>query len=233
MNQILLADDDIELCNLLTDYLIAENFEIQAVHDGESAVEQALAHSYDVMILDIMMPRLNGLEVLKQLQNKVKLPILMLTARGDDIDRILGLEMGADDYLAKPCNPRELVARLRAILRRTQQHKVIDLESQIILGDLKLNRAERTVFIKQQIIDLTSTEFNILDTLVKSAGQVIDKKMLTEESLSRKLTAYDRSIDVHLSNIRRKLGFHLNGGQRIKTIRGIGYLYVVSDRTNS
>ena len=231
MNKILLADDDVELCTLLTEYLLAENFQVEAVHDGESAVQQVLMKHYDVMILDIMMPRLNGLEVLKQLQHKSTLPILMLTARGDDIDRIVGLEMGADDYLAKPCNPRELVARLRAILRRTQQqnNKEPVVESMTILGDLKFNRTDRTVFINQQVIDLTSTEFNVLDILIQSAGQVIDKEMLTEQALLRKLTIYDRSIDMHLSKIRKKLGSYATGGQRIKTIRGIGYIYVIAE----
>lgn len=230
MDQILLADDDIELCNLLTEYLRAENFQVEAVHDGEAAVQYALNKQYDVMILDIMMPRLNGLEVLKRLQYEIKMPILMLTARGDDIDRILGLEMGADDYLPKPCNPRELVARLRAILRRT---RMVQLETNhepiSIIGDLILDRSNRTVSVMQRIIDLTSTEFNVLDSLIKHAGQVVNKETLTEESLLRKLTAYDRSIDMHLSKIRKKLGAHADGSQRIKTIRGAGYIYTLTE----
>jgi two-component system response regulator CpxR len=152
----------------------------------------------------------------------------MLTARGDDIDRILGLEMGADDYLPKPCNPRELVARLRAILRRTQKEPIEEAaisQSVSTIGDLTLDRQNRTVLVKQQTINLTSTEFNVLDTLIKQAGQIVNKETLTEESLFRKLTVYDRSVEMHVSNIRKKLGPHNNGSQRIKTIRGLGYLY--------
>lgn len=230
MDKILLADDDTELCILLTDYLSAENFQVTSVHDGQSAVEQALTNRYDVMILDIMMPRLSGLDVLKKLYGKIDMPILMLTGRGDDIDRILGIEMGADDYLPKPCNPRELVARLRAILRRTRnQIKNIEPNPQTILDDLKINRADRTVFITEQAIELTSTEFNVLNLLVNHAGEIIDKETLTQKSLLRKLTPHDRSIDMHLSNIRKKLGPSKKGTQRIKTIRGIGYLYVLDN----
>ncbi len=230
MDKILLADDDIEYCALLSEYLLAENFLVESVHDGETAIQYALEKEYDLMILDIMMPRLNGLEVLKRLQNKIQIPILMLTARGDDIDRILGLEMGADDYLPKPCNPRELVARLRAILRRTrkEQMETVDSQSVTIAGDLTLDRHNRTVLIMQKIIDLTSTEFNVLDTLIKQAGQIVNKETLTEESLFRKQTIYDRSIEMHVSKIRKKLGLHADGCQRIKTIRGIGYLYATT-----
>ena len=232
MDLILLADDDTELCTLLSEYLHAENFKVEAVHDGESAVQHALEKHYDVMILDIMMPKLNGLEVLKRLQNQVQTPILMLTARGDDIDRILGLEMGADDYLAKPCNPRELVARLRAILRRTQTIQTdTHLEAVSRMGDLTLDRSNRTVLIEQQAISLTSTEFNVLDSLLKHSGQVVSKEILTEESLQRKMSPYDRSIEMHISKIRKKLGTHADGSQRIKTIRGTGYLYTLAENT--
>lgn len=168
MKHILLADDDTELCTLLTEFLYAENFKVDSVHDGETAIHSALNNHYDVMILDIMMPRLNGLEVLQRLQHEVSMPILMLTARGDDIDRILGLEMGADDYLAKPCNPRELVARSRAILRRIEgSHMESRDQAVTLMGDLKLDRRSRTVRLNQQVVMLTSTEFNVLDTLIK------------------------------------------------------------------
>jgi len=230
MDKILLADDDIEYCALLSEYLLAENFLVESMHDGETAIQHALEKEYDLMILDIMMPRLNGLEVLKRLQNKIQIPILMLTARGDDIDRILGLEMGADDYLPKPCNPRELVARLRAILRRTrkEQMETIDSQSVTIVGDLTMDRHNRTVLVMQKIINLTSTEFNVLDTLIKQAGQIVNKETLTEESLFRKQTIYDRSVEMHVSKIRKKLGSHVDGSQRIKTIRGVGYLYATT-----
>jgi two-component system response regulator CpxR len=155
----------------------------------------------------------------------------MLTARGDDIDRILGLEMGADDYLPKPCNPRELVARIRAILRRTQKEQTETAISQSVstIGDLTFDRHNRTVLVMQKTIDLTSTEFNVLETLIKQAGQIVKKETLTEESLFRKLTVYDRSVEMHISNIRKKLGSHANGSQRIKTIRGVGYLYAPTE----
>lgn len=231
MDKILLADDDIEYCALLSEYLLAENFLVESVHDGKTAIQHALEKEYDLMILDIMMPQLNGLEVLKQLQNKIQIPVLMLTARGDDIDRILGLEMGADDYLPKPCNPRELVARLRAILRRTQKEKMEEGVSQSvsIVGDLTLERHNRSVLVMQKVIDLTSTEFNVLDTLIKQAGQIVKKETLTEESLFRKQTIYDRSVEMHVSKIRKKLGSHADGSQRIKTIRGVGYLYAPAE----
>ncbi len=231
MDKILLVDDDVELCALLSEYLLAENFLVTSVHNGEAAIEHALKKEYDLMILDIMMPKPNGLEVLKQLQNKIQIPILMLTARGDDIDRILGLEMGADDYLPKPCNPRELVARLHAILRRTQKEQIEMTASQSVstIGDLTLDRQNRTILIMQKTINLTSTEFNVLDTLIKQAGQIVNKQTLTKQTLFRKLTVYDRSVEMHISNIRKKLGSHTNGSQRIKTIRGLGYLYAPSE----
>ncbi len=231
MDKILLADDDIEYCALLSEYLLAENFLVESVHDGETAIQHALEKEYDLMILDIMMPQLNGLEVLKRLQNKIQIPVLMLTARGDDIDRILGLELGADDYLPKPCNPRELVARLRAILRRTQKKQIeaVDSQSISIVGDLTLDRHNRTVKVTQESITLTSTEFNVLDTLIKQAGQIVKKETLTEESLFRKQTIYDRSVEMHVSKIRKKLGSHTDGSQRIKTIRGLGYLYAPAE----
>jgi len=231
MDKILLADDDIEYCALLSEYLLAENFLVESVHDGKTAVQHALEKEYDLMILDIMMPQLNGLEVLKQLQNKIQIPVLMLTARGDDIDRILGLEMGADDYLPKPCNPRELVARLRAILRRTRKEQMAEGDSQSvsIVGDLTLDRHNRSVLVMQKSINLTSAEFNVLDTLIKQAGQIVKKETLTEESLFRKQTIYDRSVEMHVSKVRKKLGLHADGSQRIKTIRGIGYLYAPAE----
>ncbi len=227
MYRILLADDDVELCRLLTEYLTAENFDVDSAYDGETALEQALTGNYHIIVLDIMMPRLNGLEVLKKMQGKVDTPVIMLTARGDDIDRIVGLEMGADDYLPKPCNPRELVARLRALLRRVEKSLKPEKESKKAVGDLTISLTQRTVLLERQSVNLTSTEFNVLQALLNHAGEVVDKQKLTQESLLRKLTPHDRSIDMHLSRIRKKLGNYPDGGQRIKTIRGIGYIYVV------
>lgn len=226
MASVLLADDDVELCDLLQEYLVGEGFEVETVHDGEHATQAAQGGAFDILVLDVMMPKLNGFDVLRQLRTDSELPILMLTARGDDIDRIVGLEIGADDYLVKPCNPRELAARIRAVLRRTQLS--IAHESPLIeIDDLRLTPSQRTVERSGKPITLTSTEFSVLEVLMRQAGQVVSKDDLTEEALGRKLTAYDRSIDMHVSNLRKKLGPATDGSQRIKTVRSVGYLYAV------
>ncbi len=193
------------------------------MHDGENAVKKALNQPFDAIILDVMLPKLNGFEVLKAIREHLETPVLMLTARGDDIDRIVGLEIGADDYLPKPCNPRELVARLRAILRRTQkipaQRPII--EHQGILVDC----SKRIATQHGEVLELTNAEFNILEMLIKSPGQAFSKEELTEYALGRKYTAYDRSIDVHISNLRNKLGDNEEGEPIIKTVRGFGYMF--------
>lgn len=222
-NAILIVDDDTELTDLLTQYLEPEGFSVVAVHDGDSGVKKALNQSFDAIILDVMLPKLNGFEVLKAIREHLETPILMLTARGDDIDRIVGLEIGADDYLPKPCNPRELVARLRAILRRTQKtpvHKPI-IEKHNIMVDCSKRHAR----MNDSYLDLTNAEFNILEMLIKSPGQAFSKEELTEYALGRKYTAYDRSIDVHISNLRNKLGDNHEGDPIIKTVRGFGYIF--------
>ena len=222
-SHILIIDDDTELTDLLMQYLEPEGFNVSCVHDGESGVKHALNKSFDAIILDVMLPKLNGFEVLKAVREHSDTPVLMLTARGDDIDRIVGLEIGADDYLPKPCNPRELVARLRAILRRTQKnpiHKPI-IEQHNILVDC----AKRLVTLHGHELELTNAEFNILEMLIKSPGQAFSKEELTEYALGRKFTAYDRSIDVHISNLRNKLGDNPSGEELIKTVRGFGYLF--------
>jgi len=222
-NNILIVDDDTELTDLLTQYLEPEGFNVVCVHDGEAAIKKALNQLFDAIILDVMLPKLNGFEVLKGIREHLETPVLMLTARGDDIDRIVGLEIGADDYLPKPCNPRELVARLRAILRRTQkipaQRPVI--EQQGIVVDC----SKRTARQHDIEMDLTNAEFNILEMLIKSPGQAFSKEELTEYALGRKYTAYDRSIDVHISNLRNKLGDNQAGEPLVKTVRGFGYLF--------
>ncbi|WP_419418491.1 two-component system response regulator CpxR [Legionella sp. D16C41] len=222
-SNILIVDDDIELTDLLQQYLEPEGFHVVCVHDGENAVKKALNQSFDAIILDVMLPRLNGFEVLKAIREHLETPVLMLTARGDDIDRIVGLEIGADDYLPKPCNPRELVARLRAILRRTQkipaQRPII--EHQNIVVDC----SKRIVTYYGQPMELTNAEFNILEMLIKSPGQAFSKEELTEYALGRKYTAYDRSIDVHISNLRNKLGDNDLGEPLVKTVRGFGYMF--------
>ncbi|WP_238583944.1 two-component system response regulator CpxR [Legionella drozanskii] len=218
-----MVDDDTELTDLLTQYLEPEGFEVICVHDGESAIKKALNHSFDAIILDVMLPKLNGFEVLKAIREHLETPVLMLTARGDDIDRIVGLEIGADDYLPKPCNPRELTARLRAILRRTQkiptQRPII--EHQGIIVDC----SKRVATQEGEVLELTNAEFNILEMLIKSPGQAFSKEELTEYALGRKYTAYDRSIDVHISNLRNKLGDNQEGEPIVKTVRGFGYMF--------
>jgi two-component system response regulator CpxR len=222
-NSILIVDDDTELTDLLTQYLEPEGFQVICVHDGESAIKKALNQSFDAIILDVMLPKLNGFEVLKALREHLETPVLMLTARGDDIDRIVGLEIGADDYLPKPCNPRELTARLRAILRRTQkiptQRPII--EHQGIIVDC----SKRVASQEGDVLELTNAEFNILEMLIKSPGQAFSKEELTEYALGRKYTAYDRSIDVHISNLRNKLGDNQEGEPIVKTVRGFGYMF--------
>lgn len=223
MPVILIIDDDTELCDLLKQYLSVEGFDVETIHDGEEGAQLALSKDYDGIILDVMLPKKNGFEVLKSIRERKDTPILMLTARGDDIDRIVGLEIGADDYLPKPCNPRELVARLRAILRRSQ--KASAPKPTLTVGDLVIDTAKRIVTLNGTTIELTNAEFNILEMLVKAPGQAFSKEELTEKALGRKFTAYDRSIDVHISNLRNKMGENSQGTPRIKTVRGFGYMY--------
>lgn len=220
---ILIVDDDTELTDLLTQYLEPEGFKPVCVHDGENGVKKALNQSFDAIILDVMLPKLNGFEVLKAIREHLETPVLMLTARGEDIDRIVGLEIGADDYLPKPCNPRELVARLRAILRRTK--KIPAIRPIIEEHNIKVDCSKRHVTMAGTYLELTNAEFNILEMLIKSPGQAFSKEELTEYALGRKYTAYDRSIDVHISNLRNKLGNNSQGEPIIKTVRGFGYLF--------
>ena len=230
MTRLLLVDDDAELCKLLADYLAGEGFEVDAVHDGNTAVQQVVSGVYELVILDVMMPGLNGFDVLRELRKTSRTPVLMLTAKGDDVDRIVGLEMGADDYLAKPCNPRELVARIRAILRRSESSAreigTATPPDALKVGDVELRTGDRTVLRGETTINLTSTEFNVLEALLRHAGRVVSKQTLTQVALARPLTRYDRSVDMHVSNLRKKLGRGAGGSSRIKTVRGIGYLYV-------
>ena len=219
---ILIADDDTELCELLREYLGQEGFDVRLAHDGEQALVESRRPGLDAMVLDIMMPRMNGIDVLRILRKESELPVIMLTARGDDLDRIIGLELGADDYLAKPANPRELLARIRAILRRSNAHSTV---ATLTVGDLLLNQGARELRCNDQLMDLTSTEFSIIQLLLQHSGEVVEKKDLYLAALGREPVAYDRSIDMHVSNLRRKLGRAKDGSERIETIRGIGYQY--------
>jgi len=223
---VLIIDDDKELCALLSDFLQLEGFESSAVHDGAEAVTHCRSTQYDVIVLDVMLPGLQGLDVLRKVREFSTTPILMLTARGEDTDRIVGLEMGADDYLPKPCNPRELAARLRAILRRSQGADSGATPSELTVGQTCINAANRTATFAGADLQLTSAEFNILQCLLAEAGKVVDKETLSQQALGRPLSAYDRSIDVHVSKIRKKLDEH-GGDKLIVSVRGIGYQFTV------
>lgn len=225
--RILIADDDTELCELLAEFLRQEGFGVSLAHDGRQALATALEAPPDAMVLDIMMPAMNGIEVLKALRQTSNLPVIMLTARGDDFDRILGLELGADDYLPKPCNPRELVARIRAVLRRAQGQPAANL---IRVGDLELDTGTRETRLAGRRLELTSTEFSVLSLLLQNAGTTVAKRDLYRAALGREPVRYDRSIDMHVSNLRRKLGPAADGDTRIETVRGIGYQYCVAAR---
>jgi len=227
MAKILLIDDDTELAAMLAEYLESEGFETRVVHDGRAGVEAALSGGYELTVLDVMMPRLNGIEALRAIRRHSAMPVLMLTARGDDVDRIIGLELGADDYVPKPCTPRELVARIRAILRRVGDagaspgkpdcHRV---------GPLVLWPARRHAEWDGRAVELTSTEFNLLEVLARNAGRVVSKAELSETGLGRRLARFDRSVDVHMSSIRHKLGTLPDGRSYIHTVRGMGYQFI-------
>ncbi len=223
MNQtILMIDDDQELCELLGSWLAAEGFLLTSVHDGAAGLEAAREGSYEAIVLDMMLPGMNGLEVLRALRHTCNTPLLMLSARGEPVDRILGLELGADDYLAKPCDPRELVARLRALLRRAAP--ATDSQS-LELGDLRMDTGSLMVWQNDELMTLTQTEALILRELLERPGQLIDRQNLSRQALGKPLGPHDRSLDMHMSNLRRKLGPHADGRPRIQSVRGRGYLY--------
>jgi DNA-binding response OmpR family regulator len=227
MVSVLLIDDDAELSKLLEEYLQSEQLELDAAHDGPSGLEKALNNQYAVVILDVMLPGMSGLDVLKQLRQKSSVPVLMLTARGSELDRILGLELGADDYLPKPFNPRELVARLRAILRRTAPGGTAATGQPVHLADVELHPESRSVTCGGKSVTLTGAEFDLLYTFLRSPGKIISREDLTQAALSRPMSPMDRSIDVHVSNLRRKLGSYEGDQERIKAIRGSGYVYLL------
>jgi len=233
---VLVIDDDRDLCELLEEYLTREGFCVETIHDGEEGMERALAGSYGVIVLDVMLPgRQNGFDILKRIHARIDTPVLMLTARGEDVDRIVGLEMGADDYLPKPFNPRELVARLRAILRRANSEAVRfsrDAETaRHRVGDVEMEMGTRTVLRAGRSVELTAVEFNLLEMLLFRAGFIVTREELTRSVLGRSLTPYDRSIDVHISRLRKKMGRDDSGAERIKSIRGIGYIYALPGMT--
>jgi DNA-binding response OmpR family regulator len=226
VDRILVIDDDVELCGLVSEYLAPEEFEVEAVHQGNRGLERALSGEHALVVLDVMLPNLNGFEVLRRIRDKSRVPVLLLTARGEDVDRIVGLEIGADDYLPKPFNPRELVARIRAILRRTRVERAgVQPEEILRVADIELDPGTRTVRQNGRPVELTSVEFNLLHALLREAGRVVPRERLVDIVLSRKFSPFDRSIDMHVSKIRKKLGDSEGGTDHIKTVRGVGYIF--------
>jgi two-component system response regulator CpxR len=235
MKNLLIIDDDRKLCGLLSEYLEPEGFTVEAVHDGKQGITAACEGDFDLIILDVMLPGDNGFEVLRQIRTKKDTPVVMLTARGDDVDRIIGLEMGADDYLPKPFNTRELMARIRTVLRRTKPDRyesaIAPSGRKLVVGDVEMDMGTHNVVCAGKPVELTSVEFTLLELLLKNAGELVSREDLTQKVLGRRLTAYDRSIDGYVSKLRKKLGHQVSGSERIRAIRSIGYLYALTENT--
>jgi two-component system, OmpR family, response regulator CpxR len=227
VDRILVIDDDVELCSLVSEYLRPEGFQVESAHDGNSGLTRALSGDHALVVLDVMLPRLNGFDVLRKMRDSSRIPVLLLTARGEDVDRIVGLEIGADDYLPKPFNPRELVARIRAILRRTRGKGETPVPEVIRVGDVELDPATRSVQHRGKPVELTSVEFGLLQVLLREAGRVVTREALVDEVLGRKFSPFDRSIDMHVSKVRKKLG-DSGSEDYIKTIRGAGYIFALA-----
>ena len=232
--RVLMVDDDVKLTDLVAEYLTREGLDIRVVHDGAQGLERARTDSFAALILDVMLPGLSGLDVLRQLRAgndaASRLPVLMLTARGDEVDKVLGLELGADDYLAKPFSSRELAARVRALLRRSRLAEApaesTPNDSRIVsVGDVELDVAARRARRGGQLLTLTSGEFDMLELLLRHAGEVVTRETISEKVMGRILLPHDRSIDVHMSNLRRKLGADAAALGSIKSVRGVGYIY--------
>jgi DNA-binding response OmpR family regulator len=232
MQQILVIDDDVELCELVAEYLEPEGYKVEAVYEGPAGVARALSGEHALAVLDFMLPGLNGFEVLRQIRASSHLPIVMLTARGDDMNRIIGLQIGADDYLPKPFNPLELVARINAVLRRAQatpdQKEAAEV---VVVGDVEMDNRTRTVRRGGEPIELTAVEYALLEKLLGAPGRILEREELVKDVLHRQLSPFDRSIDTHVSNLRKKLGHQVNGAERIKTVRSIGYIYASPEQT--
>lgn len=226
MIPVLLVDDDRELTAMLSQYLRREGFDAHVVHDGQAGIVEATSGRYAIAVLDVMMPRLSGMEALRRIRASSKVPVLMLTARGDNVDRIVGLDMGADDYVPKPCTPGELVARIRAILRRTEAREAAAPTSgqrSLIVGALILSPGSRQAIWNGKPLELTGTEFNLLEVLARYAGQLVSKQDISLQGFGRPLARFDRRIDVHISSIRQKLGVRADGESWIQSVRGLGY----------
>ena len=223
MNNVLLIDDDVELVGMFQEYLEQEGFRVSCAHDGAAGAREALTGQHAIAVLDVMMPHMNGLETLRRIRARSHMPVLMLTGRGDDTDRILGLELGADDYVTKPCTPRELTARIRAILRRTNAIQRDDGGVTLTVGKLSMQPEQRRATWDGKPIELTSTEFNLLEVLARNAGKPVSKNELSEQGLGRPMARFDRNIDVHLSSLRHKLGTLADGRSCLQTVYRLGY----------
>lgn len=222
-----MIDDDQKLCRLVSDYLSPLGFEISAVHDGPSGLERVLAEEWDAVLLDVMLPGMDGFEVLKRIRAQSDVPVLMLTARGDETDRIVGLEVGADDYLPKTFSSRELLARLRAVLRRGSRTVSADAEiEELVIDDLRIRPEARTAVLGDQVLELTAVEFDLLLGLAKAKGRVKSRESLLDEVRERNFDVFDRSIDVHISALRKKLGDDAKSPRFIRTLRSVGYLFI-------
>ena len=226
-NGILIIDDDVKLCRLVKDYLAPFGFTVETAHDGLSGLEKLKDANFGAVILDVMLPQMDGFEVLKRIRKISDVPVLMLTALGDESDRIVGLEIGADDYLPKTFSTRELLARIRAATRRSQMSaQTKDAADELIIGDISINSATREVWKNGAPIILTALEFDLLFCLARSKGRVLDRDKLLDEIAGREYDVFDRSIDVHISSLRRKLGDNSKNPRYIKTIRSVGYMLV-------
>ncbi|SDZ48248.1 DNA-binding response regulator, OmpR family, contains REC and winged-helix (wHTH) domain [Variovorax sp. YR266] len=226
MHRVLLIDDDVELTTMLSQYLGYEGFDVRAVHDGGTGAGEAATNLYSIVVLDIMMPRLSGIEVLRRIRERSAVPVLMLTARGDNVDKIVGLNMGADDYVSKPCTPAELVARIRAILRRTETRAAAEPSSAprvLKAGELVLWPGSRRATWHGEPLELTGTEFSLLEVLASHVGKLVSKQDISLQAFDRSLVRFDRRIDVHISAIRQKLGTRSDGQSWIQSVRGLGY----------
>ena len=224
--RILVVDDDVELCGLLGEFLRREGFTVDFQHNGAEGLEKASRGEHSLLVLDVMLPGLDGFEVLRRLRERSQIPVVMLTARDEDVDRIVGLELGADDYLPKPFNPRELSARIRAILRRVEARPAV-AEPRLEVNGVVLDPATRQVTCDQRQVELTTLEFDLLRLLMRAAGRVLSRDAVMDEIYDRKATPFDRSIDMHISHLRKKLE---TGRQRIKTVRGVGYQFLKTSR---
>ena len=230
MTRVLLVEDDRELCHLVKEYLVMEGMEVTLSHDGRNVLELAMSDNYDVLVLDVVLPGGNGLQLLRKVRIKSPIAIIMHTARSEESDRVIGLEHGADDYISKPCSPRELAARIRAVLRRLKPSSVpnpFHPVQRVEIGDLTLDKSSRRCSLRGQSIRLTDTEFLLLEVLGRSRGNVVTRKELMQKVFDRQLSPLDRSVDVHISNLRKKLGSHVDGTERIRSIRNVGYLYAL------